>query len=103
MSFLKSAWELSLEKSNKLVPKANQKLTEANKKEIAAIRNEFKAQIADKEITLQHKLNKLADRTPPERLAEEAEKLRKKFNEEKERLEKEMENQVARVHAKGKK
>ena len=56
MSGLKSAWELSLEKSNKLVPELGKKrkLTAGEKEEIANIRSEYKAQIADRDVTLQH-------------------------------------------------
>ena len=96
MSGLKSAWEISLEKSDKLVPevKKQKKLTAKQKENIAEIRREFKAKIADKDVTLQHKLNRLAERTPPEQLEMELEKLKQEFSEEKEQLEKEMETQV---------
>lgn len=99
MAGLKSAWELSLEKSNKLVPELEQqkKLTGAQKKEIAAIRAEYKAKIADRDVSLQHKLNHLEDRVRPEALADEADKLSKEFHEEKERLEKEMEENIETV------
>ncbi len=99
MSGLKSAWEISMEKSDKLVPevKKQKKLTAQQKKHIAEIRKEFKAKIADKEITLQHKLNRLPERTPPEQLEMESEKLKQEFAEEKEQLEKEMETQIVAV------
>ena len=100
MSGLKSAWELSLEKSNKLVPELEKKrkLTDREKEEISNIRSEYKAQIADRDVTLQHKLSHLDNRVRPENLAEEAEKLRAEFLEEKERLEKEMEEKINAVH-----
>ena len=99
MSGLKSAWEISLEKSDKLVPevKNQKKLTARQKEQIVEIRKEFKAKIADKDVTLQHKLNRLTERTPPEQLEAEAEKLKQEFVEEKERLEKEMEVQIESV------
>jgi exonuclease VII large subunit len=99
MSGLKSAWEISMEKSDKLVPEAKKrkKLTAKQKEHIAEIRNEFKAKIADKDVTLQHKLNRLAERTPPEQLETESEKLKQEFVEEKEQLEKEMETQVEAI------
>ena len=73
MSGLKSAWELSLEKSDRLVPelKKTKKLSDAQKKEIQEIRNEYKAKIADKDVTLQDKLNKLGGRTRPEEILPE--------------------------------
>ena len=98
MSGLKSAWELSLEKTDKLNPESKKKLGDKQKKQIGEIRGEYKAQIADKEITLQHKLNKLADRVPPERIWVEGEELKKKFVEEKQFLENEMERKIEDVH-----
>ena len=99
MSDLKSAWEISMEKSDKLVPevKKQKKLTAKQKERIAEIRREFKAKIADKDVTLQHKLNRLAERIPPEQLEMESEKLKQEFAEEKEQLEKEMETQVEAI------
>jgi len=99
MSGLKSAWEISMEKSDKLVPevKKQKKLTAKQKEHIAEIRKEFKAKIADKDVTLQHKLNRLAERTPPEDLAIESERLKQEFSEEKEQLEKEMESQIEAI------
>ncbi|MDH5762627.1 MAG: hypothetical protein OEZ51_06585 [Nitrospinota bacterium] len=99
MSGLKSAWEISLEKSDKLVPevKNQKKLTAKQKDQIAEIRRDFKAQIADKDVTLQHKLSRLIDRTPPEQLELESGKLKQEFVEEKEKLEKEMESQIEAI------
>ncbi len=77
MSGLKSAWELSLEKSDKLVPelKGKKKLSERQKKEINEIRKEYKAKIADKDVMVQDRLNKLSQRTPPEEIESVAEEL----------------------------
>lgn len=99
MSGLKSALEISMEKSDKLVPevKKQKKLTARQKEHIAEIRKEFKAKIADKDVTHQHKLNYLAERTLPEDLAIESERLKQEFSEEKEQLEKEMETQVEAI------
>lgn len=99
MSGLKSSWEISMEKSDKLVPgvKKQKKLTAKQKEHIADIRKEFKAKIADKDVTHQHKLNHLAERIPPEQLEIESEKLKQEFAEEKEQLEKEMETQVEAI------
>ena len=99
MSGLKSAWEISLEKSDKMDPEAKKKkkLTAKQKEQIVEIRKEFKAKIADKDVTLQHKLSRLAERTPPEDLQMESEKLKQEFAEEKEQLEKEMETQVESI------
>jgi len=99
MSGLKSAWEISLEKSDKLVPevKKQKKLTTKQKEHIAEIRKEFKAKIADKDVTHLHKLNHLADRTLPDDLEIESERLKQEFSEEKEQLEKEMEAQIEAI------
>ncbi len=99
MSGLKSALEISMEKSDKLVPevKKQKKLTARQKEHIAEIRKEFKAKIADKDVTHQYKLNYLAERTPPEQLVMESEKLKHEFAEEKEQLEKEMETQIEAI------
>ncbi len=100
MSGLKSAWELSLEKSDKMVPdiKKRKKLTQKQKEQISEIRKDYKAKIADKDITFQHKLKNLADRTPPEQLQQTAEQLKQEFAEEKEALEKEMEGKIELFH-----
>ncbi|MBI5428038.1 MAG: hypothetical protein HZA02_07140 [Nitrospinae bacterium] len=99
MSGLKSAWEISLEKSRKIVPQETRKELGADRKNaIAEIRKEYKARIADKELTLQHQLNKLGERVPPERFAASAGELKKKLAEEKQALEKEMENRIEAIH-----
>ncbi|MFQ5674060.1 MAG: hypothetical protein ACE5G9_13330 [Nitrospinales bacterium] len=100
MSGLKSAWELSLEKSDRLDPelKKRKKLTDAQKAEIAEIRKEYRAKIADKDVAVQHRIRKLSDRVPPDRIEMEAETLRNEFAEEKRLLEKEMESEVEAVH-----
>lgn len=99
MSGLKSAWELSLEKSDKLVPelKKQVKLTGKQKSRIGEIRKEYRARVADKDITLQYDIKTLADRVSPEGLGLEADELKKRFAEEKQLLEKEMENKIEEV------
>jgi hypothetical protein len=99
MSGLKSAWELSLEKSDKLVPelKGNKKLNEQKKKQINEIRKEYKAKIADKDVTVQDRLNKLSQRTPPEEMESVAEELLRQFTDEKKALEEQMESEVEAV------
>jgi len=99
MSGLKSAWELSLEKSDKLVPelKDKKKLDETKKKEIGEIRKEYKAKIADKDVTVQGKLRKMSDRVPPEEMESVAEELMREFVEAKKALEDEMESKVEAI------
>ena len=102
MSGLKSAWELSLERSDKLVPelKSNKKLTKKQKEEISEIRKEYRAKIADKDVMLQDKLNKLSDRTRPEEIHVVTEELQKVFAEEKKALEEEMEQRIDSARSK---
>ena len=52
MSGLKSSWELSLERSEKLVPelKNKKKITKQQKEKINDIRREYQAKIADKDV-----------------------------------------------------
>ena len=78
-----------MEKSDNMDPES--------KNAIAEVRMEFKAKTADKELTLQFKLEKLSDRTPPEELEMVAEKLNKEFTQEKNELDKEMETRVEAI------
>ena len=99
MSGLKSAWELSLERSDKLVPelKNAKKITKEQKEKISEIRKEYKAKIADKDVMLQDNLRKLHDRTPPEEIQLAVEELQNKFIEEKKAFEEEMEKKIKSV------
>ena len=96
MSGLKSSWELSLERSEKLVPelKNKKKITNKQKEKISEIRKEYKAKIADKDVMLQDKLRKLHDRTPPEEIQIVMEDLQNKFMKEKKAFEEEMEKKI---------
>ena len=99
MSGLKSAWELSLERSEKLVPelKNKKKITKQQKEKISDIRKEYKAKIADKDIMMQDTLRKLHDRIPPEEIKSAMEELQNEFVEEKKALEKKMEKEIESV------
>lgn len=99
MSGLKSAWELSLEKSDKLVPglKDKKKLGAKQKGAINEIRKEYMAKIADKDVTVQEKLKKLSDRVPPEEMESVAGELMRDFAEQKKALEEEMENKIEAI------
>ena len=100
VSGLKSSWEISLEKSDKQIPelKNRKKLTQEEKNEIAEIRKETKAVIADKDVSLNYKIKKLVDRVSPERLDSEREILKKEFNDIKESLEREMEEKIEAIY-----
>ncbi|KMP10439.1 hypothetical protein UR09_00845 [Candidatus Nitromaritima sp. SCGC AAA799-A02] len=101
MSGLKSAWELSLERSDELVPelKSKKKLTKKQKDEIGEIRREYKAKIADKDVMLQDKLGKIHDRTRPEEVSVVVAQLQKEFVEAKQALEEEMEKKIESVRS----
>ena len=99
MSGLKSSWELSLERSEDLVPelKSQKKLTKKQKVEIAEIRKDYTAQIADRDVTMQDKVRKLSDRVPPEEIEESKRLLETQFREEKQSLEEEMEKEIESI------
>jgi hypothetical protein len=96
---LKSSWELSLERSDDLVPelKSKKKLTKKQKEQIAEIRKEYAAKTADRDVTMQDKVRKLPDRLPPEDIAEAKINLETQFREEKESLSKEMEIEIESI------
>ena len=99
MSGLKSSWELSLERSDDLVPelKSKKKLTKKQKDQIAEIRIDFMAQIADRDVTMQDKVRKLSDRLPPDEVAGAKIKLEAQFRDDKQSLEEEMEKEIESI------
>lgn len=101
MSGLKSAWELSLERSEKLVPELKNKkeITDEQKNKISDIRMEYKAKIADKDVMLHDKLRKLHDRIPPEEIQHVTLELQKEFAEEKKAYEDKMEKEIESIRS----
>ena len=99
MSGLKSSWELSLERSEKLVPelKNKKKITEQQKKKINDIRREYQAKIADKDVMMQDKLIKLHDRIPPDEIEYATVELQKEFADEKKAFEEKMEEEIESI------
>ena len=99
MSGLKSSWELSLERSEDLVPelKSKKKLTKKKKDQIAEIRIDFTAQIADRDVTMQDKVRKLSERVPPEEVADAKMQLESQFRDDKQSLEEEMEKEIESI------
>ena len=99
MSGLKSSWELSLERSEDLVPelKSKKKLTKKKKDQIAEIRIDFTAQIADRDVTMQDKVRKLSERVPPEEVAGAKMKLEAQFRDDKQSLEEKMEKEIESI------
>jgi len=99
MSGLKSSWELSLERSDDLVPelKTKKKLTKKQKELISEIRKEFTAQTADRDVMMQDKVRKLSDRVPPEEVAGAKMQLEAQFRNDKQSLEEEMEKEIESI------
>jgi hypothetical protein len=99
MSGLKSSWELSLERSEKLVPelKNKKKITNQQKEKINDIRREYQAKIADKDVMMQDKLRKLHDRIPPEEIQYAIVELQKEFAGEKKVFEEKMEKEIESI------
>lgn len=99
MSGLKSAWELSLERSDKMAPelKSQKKLTKKQKQEIAEIRKEYTAKIADRDVSSQDKIRRLPDRVSPEEIEAKKIELEEQFRFDKKTLEEEMEKEVEAV------
>ena len=67
------------------------------KEEIAEIRKDYKAQIADRDVTMQDKVRKLSDRVSPEEIADAKRLLETQFREEKQSLEEEMEKEIESI------
>jgi hypothetical protein len=99
MSGLKSAWELSLERSDKLAPelKSQKKLTKKQKQAISEVRKEYTARIADRDLTSQDKILKLSDRVRPEEVEAKKLELEEQFQFDKKTLEEEMEKEVEAI------
>ena len=99
MSGLKSAWELSLERSDKLAPelKSQKKLTKKQKQDISDIRKEYTAKIADCDLTTQDKIRKLPGRVRPEEIEAQKLEIEEKFQFDKKTLEEEMEKEVEAI------
>ena len=104
MSGLKSALELSLERSDKLAPelKSQKKLTKKQKQQIAEIRNEYAARIADKDVTFQDRVQKLSDQVGPEEIEVAKKELEEQFRSDKNKLEEQMEKEVEAVRSQDK-
>ena len=99
MSGLKSSWELSLERSEKLVPelKNKKKITKQQKEKINDIRREYQAKIADKDVMMQDRLRKLHDRIPPDEIQYATVELQKEFADEKKSFEEKMEEEIESI------
>lgn len=86
---MKSAYELAMERLNKQSP--TQKLTDAQKREIADLESRYKAKLAERELGLQDELNAAAGKMDLEameqieqRMQTERKKLQAELEEKKE-------------------
>jgi hypothetical protein len=98
MAGMKSAVELAMEKLGKLQAKdASTPLTDEQRQEIAALRQQHEAKIAEKEIMLQAEIRRLVQRQPPPEAAATARELQEKFQDAKKALQQELEEKIAAV------
>ena len=88
-----------MERSDDLVPelKSQKKLTKKQKEKIGEVRKNFSAQIADRDVMMQDKINKLSERVPPEEIEDAKRLLENQFREEKNSLEEEMEKEIESI------
>jgi hypothetical protein len=100
MAGMKSAVELAMERLGKLQPKeAATPLTDAQRQEIADLRKQYEAKIAEKEIMMQAEMRQLVQRHPPHEAAAVAKEIQEKFHEAKKALQQELEEKIAAVRA----
>jgi hypothetical protein len=89
---MKTAYELAMERLSKNAPTV--KLTDAQKKELAELDSKYAAKIAEREITLNAEIAKVAENFA------EAESLRGKLVTERKKLQAELEDKKEQVRAK---
>ena len=98
MAGMKSALELAMEKL-----KARQSeespvaLTDAQRQEISALRKQYDAKIAEKEIMMQSEIRQFVQRRPPQEAMTAAQELRDKFQQARKALQEELEAKIAAV------
>ena len=61
------------------------------------VRKDYMAQIADRDVTVQDKVRKLANRVPPEEIANAKLELETQFRQEKKSLEEKMEQEIESI------
>lgn len=89
---MKTAYELAMERLSKNAPPV--KLTDAQKKELAELDSKYAAKIAEREITLNGEIAKVADDFA------KAESLREQLVTERKKLQAELEDKKEQVRAK---
>ncbi len=100
MGELKSAYELAMERlraKDAEAGEAERPLSDEQKERIAEIRRETRAKLAERDIMLQSKLQRLAERTRPEELPAARQKLEEEHAAERRRLEEEEQGAIRAV------
>ena len=98
MAGMKSAVELAMEKLGK-TQAPEPPLTDAQRREISDLRQQYEAKIAEKDIMLQSEIRALVQRRPPQEAVVTARELQEKFQETKKALQQELEEKIATVRA----
>jgi hypothetical protein len=101
MAGMKSALELAMEKINTQQAQAETavSLTDAQRQEIAELRKQYDAKIAEKDIMLQAEIRQLMQRRPPQEAMVAAQELRERFQQTKKALQEELEAKLATVRS----
>jgi len=93
---MKSALELAMQKINARQDRAPvAALTEAQRLEIAELRKQCEAKIAEKEIMMQAEIKRLVRNRPPQEAAAKVQELQAEFQESKKVLQEELEAKVS--------
>ncbi|MCY4514543.1 MAG: hypothetical protein OXC69_05340 [Candidatus Tectomicrobia bacterium] len=93
---MKSALELAMQKINARQDRAPvAALTEAQRLEIAELRKQCEAKIAEKEIMMQAEIRRLVRNRPPQEAAAKVQELQAEFQESKKVLQEELEAKVS--------
>ncbi len=96
---MKSALELAMEKTAKMVSQEDSELTESQKKRISGIEAEFQAKVAEAEIMLEQKIRGI-DAADPELAEAVLESLGEEFRKEKESWASKRDREIAKVKGK---
>lgn len=100
MAGMKSAVELAMEKlKQQETTVAGEPLTDAKRQEISALRKQYEAKIAEKEIMLQAEIRQLVQRRPPQEAMAAAQELQAQFQQTRQALQEELETKLAAVRA----
>jgi MoxR-like ATPase len=95
---MKSAVELAMQKLNKRQQEEpSAPLTEAQRREISELRQQYDAKIAEKDIMMQSEIRQLVQRRPPQEAVAVVRELQENFQQTKKALQQELETKIAAV------